>query len=144
MNYVETITGDIYEFQYSEQCPNRCWVRIDTVPSLLDSMELIPIENCKDTFDIPSVERFSDSVIECNHWGPGVRIDIQAIDRNGNIQMWQKGIDDFGDPLMLAYSPVIGAVGGLILAILLFVIALVRGLIIYWPGRRKRPVRRVS
>jgi hypothetical protein len=144
MNYVQTITGDIYEFQYSEQCPNRCWVKVDTVPPMLDTMDMLPLEDCKSSFDFPSVNRFSDSVIECWRWGPGIRLDAQAIDRDGNVQMWQKGIDDFGDPLLLTASPILGAVGGFILALLLLVIVLVRALIVYWPRQRTRPVRRSS
>jgi|SRR5688572_27152047 len=142
MNVVKTITGEIYEFQYSEQCPNRCWVKIETVPPVQDTMDLLPLTSCQRSFDIPSVNRFSDSVIECWRWGTGIRVEVQAIDREGNLLMWKEGQDDFGDALMLTNSPLFGAIGGLILAFLLFVIALVRGLIIYWPRQRTRPVRR--
>ena len=144
INYVETITGDIYEFQHSEQCPKRCWVKVDAVPPLSDSPETIFIEDCEDTFNIPSVKRFSDSAIQCTLWGTAVRVEIQAIDHNGNMQTWQERFGNSGDPLMLYYFPIIGAVGGFFLALLFFVIALVRGLIIHWPGRSRRPARRVS
>ena len=144
MNVVETITGEIYEFQYSEQCPNRCWVKVETVPAMQDTMDLLPLESCERSFDIPSVNRFSDSVIACWRWGTGIGVEVQAIDREGNVLIWQEGQDDFGDALMLTNSPLFGAAGGFILAFLFFVIALVRGLIIYWPRQRTRPVRRDS
>ena len=144
MNYVQTITGDIYEFQYSEQCPNRCWVKVETAPPLLNTMDLLPMESCRRSFDIPSVSRFSDSVIECWRWGTGIRLDVQAIDREGNVLMWQEGQDDFGDALMLTSSPILGAVSGFVLALLLLVIVLIRALIVYWPRQRTRLVRRRS
>jgi hypothetical protein len=144
MNFVQTITGEIYEFQYSEQCPNRCWVKVETVPPMLDTTDLLPMESCQRSFDIPSVSRFSDSVIECWRWGTGIRLDVQAIDREGSVLMWQEGQDDFGDALMLTSSPILGAVSGFILALLLLVIVLVRALIIYWPRQRTRPGRRSS
>ena len=144
MNLVQTITGEIYEFQYSEQCPNRCWVKVETVPPMLDTTDLLPMESCRRAFDIPSVSRFSDSVIECWRWGTGIRLDVQAIDREGNVLMWQEGQDDFGDALMLTSSPILGAVSGFVLALLLLVIVLIRALIVYWPRQRTRLVRRRS
>jgi hypothetical protein len=144
INYVQTVTGDVYEFQhsYNEHCANNCWMKVDSLPPILNPEDLLPLKNCQSSFDLPSVARFSDSVIECWRWGPGIRLDAQAIDHDGKVLMWQKGQDDFGDPLMLTSSPIFGAVGGFLLALLFFVIALVRGLIIYWPRQRGRPRQR--
>jgi len=142
MNFVQTITGEIYEFQYSEQCPNRCWVKAETVPSILNTTDLLPIENCRRSFDIPSINRFLDAVIECWRSGTGIRVNVQAINREGNIQMWQEGQDDFGDALMLTTTPLFGVVVGFVLALLILIIALIRVLIIYWPRQRTRPARR--
>ena len=146
MNYVRTVTGDVYEFQhsYNEPCAGNCWLKVNSPPPISNPEYLLPLKDCQSSFDIPSVARFSDSVIECWRWGPGIHLDIQAIDHDGNVLMWQKGQDDFGDPLMLTTSPIFGAVGGFLLALLLFVIALVRGLIMYWPHRRTKPVRKNS
>jgi len=141
MNFVQTITGEIYEFQYSEQCPNRCWVKVETVPSILNTTDLLPIENCRRSFDIPSINRFSDAVIECWRSGTGIRVDVQAINREGNIQMWQEGQDDFGDALMLTTFPVFGAFGGLLIALILFIIVLIRAVIVNRPQRKTRTTR---
>jgi len=50
--------------------------------------------------------------------------------------MWQKGKDDFGDPLILSISPVLGAVSGFIFALVLFIMVLIRAIIIYRPRRK--------
>lgn len=137
MDYVESASGDVYEFQYSPECRSNCWLKIETLPPLLDAVDLLPLENCNDSFDIPSVRHFSDSVIECRRSGTGIRLKVQAIDRAGNVQMWRKGQDDFGDPLMLVASPFLGAIYGLIPAVILTVIVLLRVAILHWTGRRR-------
>lgn len=146
MGYVQTVTGDIYQFQSfsAASCTNNCWVMVNSIPQSPNTTEMLPLEDCQSSFDLPSVHRFSDSIIECWRWGPGIRVGIQAIDRNGNIQSWHKGIDDFGDPLLLVTSPILGGIGGFVVALLFFVLALIRGLIIYWPHQRRRSIRKSS
>jgi hypothetical protein len=126
MNYVETVSGDIYEFQYAETCTSNCWVKVDSLPPRFDEMELLPLDACDRAFDIPSVNHFSNSVIECWRWGTGIRLDVQAIDRDGNIQMWSKGQDDFGSGLLVLMSPIIGVVLGFITAIIVLIVLLFR------------------
>jgi len=85
MNYVQTKNGDIYEYQYEygKPCKNNCWIKVDTIPPILNRDELLPLENCQNSLDVPSVGHFSDSVIECWRWGTGTRLDIQAIEKTG-------------------------------------------------------------
>jgi hypothetical protein len=136
MDYVKSATGDLYKFQYSPECTSNCWVKVETLPPILDALDSLPLENCNDSFDIPSVRRFSDSVIECKRSGTGILLKVQAIDDTGNVQMWRKGHDDFGDPLMLVSSPFLGAIYGLIPAVILTAIVSLRVAILHWTHQR--------
>ncbi len=127
MDYVESATREIYKFQYTERCTSNCWVKVETLPPALDTIDLLPIENCNQSFNIPSVHRFADSVIECKRWGTGILLTVQAIDQAGNVQMWRKGQDDFGDGLMVLMSPAIGAILGFVATILVFIVILFIG-----------------
>jgi hypothetical protein len=122
MDYVQSATGDIYQFRYPPECTSNCWAKVETLPPVLDTVNSLSLQNCNDSFDMPSVRHFLDSVSECKRWGTGILLKVQAIDEAGNVQMWRKGQDDFGDPLMLVSSPFLGAIYGLILAIILTVI----------------------
>ncbi len=127
LNYVQTVTGDIYEYQYTQTCTSGCWAKVNTLPARLDANILLPLKDCEDAFDIPSVNRFSDSVIECRRSGTGISLMLQAIDRDGNIQMWRKGQDDFGDPIMLLMSPFVGAILGFVITIVVLMVILFIG-----------------
>src|SRR5687767_1958031 len=72
MDYVQSTTGDIYELQHSPECTSNCWVKVETLPPVLNVADSLPLEDCKDSFDIPSVRHFSDSIIECRRWGTGI------------------------------------------------------------------------
>jgi hypothetical protein len=54
-------------------------------------------------------------------------LDVQAIDNDGNVQMWQKGQDDFGDGITLLMSPFIGAISGFVLTVVVLMVILFIG-----------------
>ena len=113
IDYVEDSKGTIYKYQYETNCVNDCWIEVDALPPNSNQLDLLPFEDCEQAFNLPSLDSYSDSITECIRWGTGILVTIQAIDYTGNVIMWQKGHDDFGDVINFIISPLWGSAGGL-------------------------------
>jgi hypothetical protein len=110
-NYVKTETGEIYQYKRSSNCSIDCWVKLEGTLPQVDSENLMPLEQCTDLYDLPSLERFADSKIVCEFWGLGIQLTITAIDNSGNVYSWHRGTGET-DGIFIFFSPFIGAFYG--------------------------------
>ena len=119
--YVQIDSGDLFHYEGK-------WVKAEEVlpPSHLN----IPLEKCVDFFDLPPLDKFVSSKMECESLGPGSFVGyltITAIDDTGNVYSWRNGRDLAGIAKWI--TPIAGAIRGFLVAIpVLIIIDLVRWL----------------
>ena len=122
VNSVETATGAVYHYEGK-------WVELEE--ALLPSHSIIPLEKCVDFFDLPSLDKFGSSTMECESMETGDFIygylTITALDSAGNIYSWRNGRDFSGFTKWI--TPIAGAIRGFLVAIpILLIIDLIRWL----------------
>lgn len=123
-DYVETDSGDLYHYEHNVNYPSEGnWVRSAEISPSIDSDYWVPLERCVDAYKLPSLDRFINSKIVCEHWGVGIYLTITAVDDVGNVYSWGKGIGEYDGILILA-SPFIGAILGLLVSVLVLIIML--------------------
>ena|SRR5687767_8285448 len=117
LGFVQTESGDIYQYTYKQDCIDDCWIKTDNFPSHSESL---PLEDCA---DLPSLDKFIDSKAVCEHWGPGVSLTINAIDEKGYVYSWDHKIGEY-DWSIHSLSPLIGGIAGFLIAIPILLIVL--------------------
>lgn len=104
--FVQTATGDVYEYTYKQDCVNDCWVKSESPPA--DLGYFFPLESC---IDLPPLDNFVNSMAFCEPWGPGISLTVYAIDSNGFVHYWNHRLGEWDWPAH-ALSPFIGAIIG--------------------------------
>jgi hypothetical protein len=110
-DYVKTESGDLYHYEYNSSCTVDCWIKSDEVAPPIDSENWMPLDQCIDLYNLPSLKNFTDSKIVCEYSGPGIRLTITAIDEAGNVYSWRRGTGET-DGNFIFFSPFIGAFYG--------------------------------
>jgi hypothetical protein len=111
LGYIRTESGDIYKYDHKSGCDDNCWIRSENFPP--DSEFWLSLSACG---NLPSLDRFVDSKAVCQHWGPGISLTIEAIDKNGYVYSWDHRLGE-GDWMIHLLSPFIGAIAGFIIGI---------------------------
>ncbi len=117
LDYVQTESGDTYQYIYAPDCNNNCWVKSDNPQ--LNTKFWIPLESC---VDLPSLDNFVESKAVCELWGPGTSLTVNAIDQNGIVYSWNHRV---GESFTYLLAPYVGAfcgflIGSVVLIGLLF------------------------
>ena len=109
LRYVQTKSGDIYQYTSELNCIDNCWLKVDTASDLHTEFQL-PINAC---VDLPSVKNYVDSVAICERWGNGKSLTVDALDQNGEVFSWQHR---FMAPYLYDFIlPCVGAIIGFIM-----------------------------
>jgi hypothetical protein len=120
-DYVQTASGDIYEYDYKEGCTDDCWVRSDA-PTLDDSNYDLPPDACSD-LPKPALDNFVDSRTVCELYGVGLSMTIEAIDKKGFVYSWGYATGEW-DSAIPWVSSFIGAAAGLIIGLVVLLVIL--------------------
>jgi hypothetical protein len=121
LGYVQTKSGDIYQYVYYSGCQDNCWIKSDTAPS--DSEYWLPLNQCG---ELPSLENFIDYKAVCEYYGTGLSLAITAIDNNGFVYSWDDKFGGEGDSLIRLASPYFGAILGLFVGFIVVFVDLLR------------------
>ena len=121
LGYVQTESGDIYQYDYNSGCENNCWFKSDNPPQ--NSEYLLPLNHCG---DLPPLENYIAAKEVCDYYGTGLALTITAIDKNGSVYSWDDKFGGEGDSLIRLVSPYVGAIVGLFIGLIIVFVDLLK------------------
>ena len=133
--YVQTASGDIYQYDYKEGCIDDCWVR-SAAPTPDDSEYDLPSDACSD-LPAPALDNFVDSRTVCELYGVGLSMTIEAIDKKGFVYSWRYGTSEW-DSAIPWVSSFIGAAAGLMIGLIVLLVILYLDLLKWLQKRAKQ------
>ena len=113
LGFVQTESGDIYQYVRNPSCADNCWIKSDN--PLPNSQYSLPLNQCR---YLPSLEDYIDSKAVCEYYGTGLSLTITAIDKNGFVYSWVDKFGGEGDSLIRLVSPYFGATAGLFVGLI--------------------------
>ncbi len=122
LDYVQTASGDLYQYSYKQGCKGRCWFKSDVPPPESESGVWLPLSACG---DLPNLDKFVDSKAFCrDRTFGGISLTIEAIDRDGFVYSWAY---NFGGEWSAAepwFALFVGAVAGLLIGLIILLVIL--------------------
>lgn len=117
LRYVQTESGEVYQYTSQPNCRDNCWLKVDTTPDLHTEFQL-PIDGCIN-FNSPSVKNYVDSIAICEWWGNGKSLTVDALDKSGEIYSWRhRYMEAYLYDLIL---PCVGTIIGFIVGLFILV-----------------------
>ncbi len=117
LDYVRTISGDIFQYSGGDGCEADCWTKADALPH--DLPPELPLSTCG---HLPSLDRYVQSKAECRYYGTGMFLAITAMDSNGDIYSWGSATGGEGNSLIRLLSPVLDVGAGIICGLIAFLV----------------------
>lgn len=120
LDYVQTASGDLYQYSYKQGCNGRCWFKSDATP--LDMETWLPLSACG---ELPNLDKFVDSKAFCRDRDMWARsFTIEAIDNKGFVYSWDYTMGGEWDYAIPWLSSFIGAVAGLLIGLIILLVIL--------------------
>jgi hypothetical protein len=117
LDYVQTISGDIYHYVYKQDCNDNCWVKSGSPSN--DSGSVLPLDGCG---ELPPLNNFVDSKAVCRYYGTGRSLTIEAIDSKGYVYSWDYTFGGEWNGAIPWLSAFIGTAAGLFIGLIVLLV----------------------